>query len=417
MNSKEPDSVTTSEESSEERKVKIRIEGVYKIFGRHPERARKLVSEGVSKEDILERTGSAVGVADATFDIYEGETLVVMGLSGSGKSTLIRTVNRLIDPTYGKIYIDGQDITTMDEAELRHIRRKKFGMVFQSFALFPHRTVLENAMFGLEIQGVDYAERKEKSTRALAQVGLAGWEDYFPANLSGGMKQRVGLARALAIEPDVLLMDEAFSALDPLIRTDMQDELLSLESEVRKTILFITHDLDEALKMGDRIVLMKDGKVVQIGTPEEILMHPASEYVAKFVENVDVTKVLTARDVMRRHTPVAFVKDGPRVALRKMKEHGLSGMFVTRQNHELVGHVTADRAAEAAKREEKWLQNITVVDECSTVQMETPVRDIFPMVSASPNPIAVVDDKNILHGVIVRGSVLAALAEGDDQNE
>ncbi|AFG37247.1 glycine betaine/L-proline ABC transporter ATP-binding protein ProV [Spirochaeta africana] len=404
-------------ETNPERKVKIRIEGVYKIFGRHPERARKMVKEGFSKEEILEKTGCAVGVADASFDIYEGETLVVMGLSGSGKSTLIRTVNRLIDPTFGKIYIDDEDITAMGEDRLREIRRKKFGMVFQSFALFPHRTVLDNAMFGLEIQGVALQERREKALRALSQVGLAGWEDYYPANLSGGMKQRVGLARALAIEPDVLLMDEAFSALDPLIRTDMQDELLSLESEVHKTILFITHDLDEALKMGDRIVLMKDGKVVQIGTPEEILMNPASDYVAKFVENVDVTKVLTARDVMRRHTPVAFVKDGPRVALHKMKDNGISGIFITRQNHELVGHVTADRAAEAAKREEKWLEHITIADECSTVQLDTPVKDIFPLVSSSPNPIAVVNERNILQGVIVRGSVLAALAEGDNDNE
>ena len=393
----------------EEQKVKIRIENVYKVFGRSPARAIELVQKGMSKDEILSKTKLAVGVADASFDIYEGETVVVMGLSGSGKSTLIRCVNRLMEPTYGKIYVDDVDVTSLDKEELRDLRRKKFGMVFQSFALFPHKTVFENVEFGLEVQGVDPEERRKKSEDALQLVGLAGWGDYLPANLSGGMKQRVGLARALAVDPDILLMDEAFSALDPLIRTDMQDELLALESRVRKTILFITHDLDEALKMGDRIVLMRDGKVVQIGTAEDILSRPANDYVARFVENVDITKVLTAEDVMKKPTPVAFVKDGPRVALRKMQEAGMSGIFVVRRNHELVGHVTAERASEAAKKGEQWIEEITRADEVASVPLDEPVRQIFPMVSG--NPVAVVDKENILRGVIVRGSVLAALSE------
>src|SRR6056297_1068012 len=279
-------------EQTEEPKIKIYIENVSKVFGRHPERAIDMIRQGKSKDEILSESKLAVGVADASFDIYEGETVVVMGLSGSGKSTLLRCVNRLIEPTAGKVLVDNIDVTSLTHDELRELRRTKFGMVFQSFALFPHMTVYENVEFGLDVQNVDPAERREKSEAALQQVGLGGWGDYLPKNLSGGMKQRVGLARALAVDPDILLMDEAFSALDPLIRTDMQDELLALESEVRKTILFITHDLDEALKMGDRIVLMKDGKVVQIGTPEEILTQPANEYVARFVENVDITKVL-----------------------------------------------------------------------------------------------------------------------------
>ncbi len=393
----------------EEQKVKIRIENVYKVFGRNPGRAIELVQKGMSKDEILSKTKLAVGVADASFDIYEGETVVVMGLSGSGKSTLIRCVNRLMEPTAGKIYVDDVDVTSLDKEELRDLRRKKFGMVFQSFALFPHKTVFENVEFGLEVQGVDPEERRKKSEDALQLVGLAGWGDYLPANLSGGMKQRVGLARALAVDPDILLMDEAFSALDPLIRTDMQDELLALESRVRKTILFITHDLDEALKMGDRIVLMRDGKVVQIGTAEDILSRPANDYVARFVENVDITKVLTAEDVMKKPTPVAFVKDGPRVALRKMQEAGMSGIFVVRRNHELVGHVTAERASEAAKKGEQWIEEITRADEVASVPLDEPIRQIFPMVSG--NPVAVVDKENILRGVIVRGSVLAALSE------
>jgi len=398
-----------------EEKVKIRVENLYKVFGRNPSRAVDMVKKGISKEEILKKSKLAVGVADATFDVYEGETVVVMGLSGSGKSTLIRCVNRLMEPTAGKVIVDNVDVTALDSNGLRDIRRKKFGMVFQSFALFPHKTVVENVEFGLEVQDVDPEVRRKKAEDALKLVGLGGWGDYLPENLSGGMKQRVGLARALAIDPDILLMDEAFSALDPLIRTDMQDELLALESRVKKTILFITHDLDEALKMGDRIVLMKDGKIVQIGTPEEILSHPANEYVERFVENVDITKVLTAQDVMKRPTPVAFVKDGPRTALRKMKEAGLSGIFVVRQNHELVGHVTADRAAKAAKDEEKWLDGITKADEVSSVPLDEPVRQIFPLVAENGNPVAVVDEENILKGVIVRGSVLAALAERGEE--
>ncbi|POR02250.1 glycine/betaine ABC transporter ATP-binding protein [Alkalispirochaeta sphaeroplastigenens] len=400
----------------ENRRVKIRIEGLYKIFGRQQERARQMLLKGKSKDEILKKTGCAVGVADASFDIYEGETLVVMGLSGSGKSTLLRCVNRIHEPSFGKIYVDDQDVTIMDADELRELRRKKFGMVFQSFALLPHRTVQQNVEFGLDIQGVPPQVRAEKARAALALVGLEGWESYYPDKLSGGMKQRVGLARALAVEPDVLLMDEAFSALDPLIRTDMQDELLALESEVKKTILFITHDLDEALKMGDRIVLMKDGEVVQIGTPEEILSNPANEYVAKFVENVDITKVLTAQDVMKKARPVAFVKDGPRTALHKMRDANISGIFVVRQNHELVGHVSAERAAEALKKEEKWLDHVVDREEIPTVLPDTPLREIFPM-AGGKNPVAVVDEKNILKGVIVRGAILAALAEQGGNND
>jgi glycine betaine/proline transport system ATP-binding protein len=406
-----------SSDGQRDPKVKISINGVFKIFGKAPEKARQMVEDGVSKDDVLSQTGNVIGVDNASFTIREGEILVVMGLSGSGKSTLIRCVNRLIEPTFGTIDVDGVDITKLDHDELRVLRRKKFGMVFQSFALLPHKTVGKNVEFGLEIQGVDQKKREEAAERALELVGLKGWGKYFPDNLSGGMKQRVGLARALAVDPDVLLMDEAFSALDPLIRTDMQDELISLQGKMHKTILFITHDLDEALKMGDRIVLMKDGKIEQIGTPEEILSHPASDYVSRFVQNVDYTKVLTAADVMKKPTPVAFVKDGPRVALRKMKESGLSGIFVVKADWELIGHVTADRAVEAAKREEQWLDHITEREECATVAPDMPVRSIFPLVAENNNPVAVIDEENKLKGIIVRGSVLGALSERGDTND
>ncbi|MDJ0668589.1 MAG: glycine betaine/L-proline ABC transporter ATP-binding protein, partial [Desulfobacterales bacterium] len=273
---------------------KIEIKELYKIFGPHPEKVMPLLDQGLSKEAIMEKTRHGVGVADVTFDVDEGEILVVMGLSGSGKSTLVRCINRLIEPTAGTILVNGQDVVNLSEKELRRFRQKHFGMVFQNFALFPHRTVLKNVEYGLEIQKVDQAKRTDVSMQALEQVGLKGWEASYPDQLSGGMQQRVGLARALALDADIMLMDEAFSALDPLIRRDMQDELLELQDKVQKTIVFISHDLDEAIKLGDRIVLMKDGLIVQVGTAEEILTNPANEYVAKFVEDVDMTKVITA---------------------------------------------------------------------------------------------------------------------------
>ncbi len=398
----------------EEQKVKIEIKNIYKVFGRHPKRGVDLHKKGVSKDDMLKKHRLTLGVADATFNVYEGETMVVMGLSGSGKSTLLRCVNRLIEPSGGTVIVDGQNISDVPEPELRQIRRKKFGMVFQHFALFPHMTVLRNTAFGLDIQGMEQKEREQKAADALQLVGLGGYEDSLPGALSGGMKQRVGLARALAVDPDILLMDEAFSALDPLIRTDMQDELLSLEEQVQKTILFITHDLDEALKMGDRIVLMKDGEIVQIGTAEDILVHPANEYVQRFLENVDVTKVLTASDAMKRAVPVAFVKDGPTVALRKMREAGMSGLHVVRRDHQLVGYVTAENAAEGAKRAEKWLDHVMKHEEIDTVHVDTPVRNLFHIVAKATEPVAVVDDENKLRGYLVRGSVLGALAERGD---
>lgn len=295
--------------------AKITVEEVFKIFGRDPQRGVKMLGEGLSKETILEKARLTVGVDDASFEVAEGELLVVMGLSGSGKSTLLRCINRLIEPTAGRVLIDGVDITTLDEEQLRRLRMKKFGMVFQRFALLPHRTVLQNTEFGLEIQNVEAALREQKAREALKLVGLAGWEDSLPDELSGGMQQRVGLARALAVDPDILLMDEAFSALDPLIRREMQDELLSLQSRKKKTILFITHDLDEALKLGDRIVIMKDGRIVQIGTPEDILTNPATNYVEKFVEDVNLAKVLTARSVMHKASTVTLAKDRPKTAL------------------------------------------------------------------------------------------------------
>jgi glycine betaine/proline transport system ATP-binding protein len=392
--------------------TKIIVENLYKIFGNHPEKALKLLAEGATKEEVLKKTKQAVGCLDVNFQVDEGEILVVMGLSGSGKSTLIRCLNRLNEPTKGKVTVDGVDVTGLDHKQLMEFRRKKFGFVFQNFALFPHRTVQANTEYGLEIQGVDPAERAEKAKAALAQVGLEGWEQQTPGQLSGGMQQRVGLARALAVDPDILLMDEAFSALDPLIRRGMQDELLSLQEKVKKTIVFITHDLDEALKIGDRIILMKDGKVVQEGTPEDILTNPATRYVEKFVEDVDMSKVLTAGSVMVPARVVAYPKDGPRVALHKMRERGMSSIFVMEKDGRFLGLLTAEAAKGAADRGDKVIKDVINHKELPAVNFEDPLNTLFPHLAEHGYPLPVLDDEHKLLGIVVRGAVLAGLAEG-----
>lgn len=273
---------------------KIEIKNLFLVFGHEKQKALRLLSEGVGKDEILKKTGCTVAVNNANLQIAEGEIFVIMGLSGSGKSTLLRCINRLIKPTSGQVVINGQDISALSDKDMRNVRRKVLSMVFQNFGLLPHRTVLQNIAFGLELQGVPRIEREEDALVAMEQVGLAGYESQMIRQLSGGMQQRVGLARALASNPEVLLMDEAFSALDPLIRIQMQDELLALQAKMKKTIVFITHDLNEAIKLGDRIAIMKDGEIVQVGTSEQILTSPANEYVKRFVENVDRTRIVTA---------------------------------------------------------------------------------------------------------------------------
>lgn len=391
--------------------VKIQVQGLYKIFGPHPQQALEMLEQGKDKDEIMSATGHGVAVNNASFEVYAGETVVIMGLSGSGKSTLVRCLNRLITPSAGAVLVDGEDVASMDDAALRHLRQHKMGMVFQNFALFPHRTVLENAAMGLEIQGVPKSTRLQKAEEALALVGLDAWGSSFPRQLSGGMQQRVGLARALALSPDILLMDEAFSALDPLIRRDMQDELINLQGQMRKTIVFISHDLDEALKLGNRIVLMKDGEIVQVDTPERILTAPANEYVARFVQNVDITKVLTAESVMKPSETVAYLhSDGPRAALRKMRKHNIAHLFVLNREHRLVGIVSADSAAHLAAQGQEYL-TAAVRDDIKIVSPSTPAQELFSIMADLPYPLAVTDADQHLKGVVVRGSLVSALAE------
>ncbi|MGD8387734.1 MAG: glycine betaine/L-proline ABC transporter ATP-binding protein [Desulfobacteraceae bacterium] len=389
---------------------KIVIESLYKIFGPHPEEAMRMVQEGRSKEEIMEKTRHGVGVVDASFVVNAGEILVVMGLSGSGKSTLVRCLNRLIEPTAGRVIVNGEDVTQLGKRALRQFRQKHLGMVFQNFALFPHRSVVRNVEYGLEVQGADTATRHEAAMKALEQVGLKGWEESMPDQLSGGMQQRVGLARALALDADIMLMDEAFSALDPLIRRDMQDELIDLQDKVQKTIVFISHDLDEAIKLGDRIVLMKDGRLVQEGTAEEILTNPADDYVARFVEGVDMSKVVTAETVMKKSDVMAYMRtDGPKAALRKMEKAGISTIFV-REGGVVKGIVSARDCRKAADRNEKSLAPILDTN-IQRVTPDAPASELFPLLADTPYPVAVVGDDGHLKGVIVAGSLLAKLSE------
>ncbi|WP_284139493.1 MULTISPECIES: glycine betaine/L-proline ABC transporter ATP-binding protein [unclassified Virgibacillus] len=392
----------------------IEAKNLSKVFGKNPKQALKLLDQGLSKNEILKQTGNTVGVNRASFSVEAGEIFVIMGLSGSGKSTLVRLLNRLIEPTEGSILIDGEDLSNMDKKDLRNVRRKKMSMVFQRFALFPHRSILENAEFGLEIQNVPKEERQEKATEALQMVGLGGYLEQKPDQLSGGMQQRVGLARALANDPEVLLMDEAFSALDPLIRKEMQDELIDLQATMKKTIIFITHDLDEALRLGDRIALMKDGSIVQIGTPEEILVNPANDYVEKFVEDVDRSKILTASHIMKRPETINIERHGPRVALERMREEGISSILVVDSKRNLKGYVTADDASSAKKEDTRDLHAILRTD-IKRVEKDTSMNEIFNIINGSPIPVAVVEDEK-LAGIIVRGAVIAALAGDSEVN-
>ncbi|WP_288530189.1 glycine betaine/L-proline ABC transporter ATP-binding protein [uncultured Secundilactobacillus sp.] len=390
--------------------AKVEVKNLTKIFGRRIPRAQQLLSEGKSKAEILEETGATIGVNQANFSVQDGEIFVIMGLSGSGKSTLIRMINRLIEPTEGEISIDGEDLMTLDKNGLREVRRKKMSMVFQNFALFPNRTILQNVGYGLEVQGIDQDTRDKKAHDSLELVGLHGYDDQYPQQLSGGMQQRVGLARALANDAEVLLMDEAFSALDPLNRKDMQDELLELQEKMHKTIIFISHDLNEALRIGDRIMIMKDGVIVQTGTPEDILTNPADDYVERFIEDVDRTKVLTVANVMIRPNTVNIDKDGPRIALRRMRDNDISSIYVVDNERRFVGFADADDVAALIQQGNRDLSSVVTKREVPITSPDTPVRDLMDQISSTPVPFAVLDDQKHLVGIIVRGAVLGAIA-------
>ncbi|QEA14161.1 glycine betaine/L-proline ABC transporter ATP-binding protein ProV [Comamonas flocculans] len=390
----------------------ITIDKVFKVFGDAPEQALRLARAGVSKQQILERTGQSIGVFNASFDIAAGEIFVVMGLSGSGKSTLVRMLNRLIEPTSGRILVDGENINDYGDKRLRELRRKDISMVFQSFALMPHLSVLENTAFGLELAGVPRAERERAATEALAQVGLAGWEASYPDELSGGMQQRVGLARALAADPSILLMDEAFSALDPIIRTEMQSELLRLQESKRRTIVFISHDLDEAMRIGDHIAIMKDGHVVQVGTPDEILRAPADDYVRDFVRGVDAAAVFKASDIARQALTVISEQGdrGCRAALRILEDSDRDVAYVLSPRKHYLGTVSSQSLREALRGHQGalGLKN-AFMREVVPLEANAPVAELYGAMVHAPCPLPVIDDAGQYLGVVSRTTLMRFL--------
>ena len=385
--------------------IAVKAENLYKVFGRRPAEMVKKLAAGASRDDLS--TLGTAAVIDASFEVQRGEIFVVMGLSGSGKSTLIRMLNGLLEATSGTVTIAGNVVTGVAAKQLRDIRRRDVSMVFQHFALLPHRSVIDNVSYGLEIQGVARGERLERARKIITLVGLDGWTDSLPSELSGGMKQRVGLARALATDTDVLLMDEAFSALDPLIRREMQEQLVELQADLGKTIIFITHDLNEAMFLGDRIAVMRDGRIVQIGTPEDILTDPANDYVAQFVQDVDRARVLTASSAMEPARSVVSVTAGPRAALREMRDLQTSAALVVGRGRTLLGAVRDRDVMRQVKAGETDLSAVT--EPVASVTGDVALADLYEVSVESPLPIAVVDDNNRLIGVIPRVTLLAAV--------
>ncbi|SHJ81440.1 glycine betaine/proline transport system ATP-binding protein [Tessaracoccus bendigoensis DSM 12906] len=387
----------------------VEVNSLYKVFGKDPQTALTKLKRGDGRASL--DANQTAAVIDASFQVRRGEIFVVMGLSGSGKSTLIRMLNGLVEPTDGWVNIGGEKITGIPERQLRTIRERKVSMVFQNFGLLPHRSVIDNVAYGLEIQKVSPAERRRRAGEVIEMVGLAGWEHSMPSELSGGMQQRVGIARALATDTEVLLMDEAFSALDPLIRREMQEQLLELQGRLGKTIIFITHDLNEAMFLGERIAVMRDGRIVQIGTPEKILTDPANDYVAQFVADVDRARVVTAGAVMEHARAVVQQGAGPRGALRVMRDDQTSAAFVVNRNRELLGAIT-DR--DALHLVQSGVSTMTRFSPVASVAPGTVLADLVVPSIESPLPVVVTDDAGRLQGVVPRVTLLAAL--GGDSN-
>jgi glycine betaine/proline transport system ATP-binding protein len=388
----------------------LRATGLTKVFGPREQEALRLAAEGVGRDEVLRRTGSTLAVHDVAFTVERGELFVVMGLSGSGKSTLVRLLNRLIEPSAGTVEVDGQDLRSLGDGDLRTLRNERVSMVFQHFALLPHRTVRENAAYALKVRGAPAAEQRERADWALRTVGLLDRADARPDELSGGMKQRVGLARALAADSDVLLMDEPFSALDPLIRRDMQDLLVRLQTELRKTIVFITHDLNEAMRLGDRILMLKDGRTVQLGTGPEIISAPADDYVADFTSDVDRTRVLTAGDLLREPRLTARLGQPAGEVLRALGAAETNGVYVLGEDGRIAGVARDDLLARAVQEGRTAVGPRELVPDFATTSPDRPLVEFVHLVDRSAVPLGVVDDDGRLLGVVPRAAVLDALA-------
>jgi glycine betaine/proline transport system ATP-binding protein len=393
--------------------AKVVVKNLYKVFGNKPDTALQMLYDGKHKDEVLRETGQVVGVLDASFEINKGEIFVLMGLSGSGKSTLIRLLNRLIEPTAGSVIVDGEDVAKMSKEKLLNLRRKDMSMVFQSFALLPHRTVVENAAFGLEIAGVEVKERERRAMEVLEQVGLNTFAKHMPAQLSGGMQQRVGLARALTVNPSLMLMDEAFSALDPLRRTEMQDVLMKLQQEQKRTIVFVSHDLDEALRIGNRICIMEGGRVVQVGTSDDILQRPADEYVKAFFNGVDTNKYLTAKDVAQKEQVTIFERpddpaNGFSAALERMRMYDRVYAFVLDEQHKVLGVVSAESLMACASKRGKKLRD-AILPGKTAIPSNMPLNEVMKKVVEYACPLPVVDENGEYIGAITKTVLLRKL--------
>ena len=387
----------------------ITVEGLWKVFGQSPERVFEDGNAGKNRETLQSELGLVLALREIAFKVRPGEIFVIMGLSGSGKSTLVRCLIRLIEPDRGRIVINDTEVCELPLPELRQFRRETFGMVFQHYALLPHRRVLDNVAYGLEIQGMDRAERHRAAAEAIHTVGLAGWEDYLPQQMSGGMQQRVGLARALAVDPQILLMDEPFSGLDPLIRREMQDELLALQANMRKTIVFITHDLDEALKLGDRIAIMRDGEIIQQGSPERIVTAPRGGYVREFVQDVSRAKVVPVRSIMTAAIAIATEDQAPQSVLEQMERRRADAVHLTASDARLLGTVNRRDVLAWAGGGHRTLHGIPSA-QTTSVDPSTPVQDVIGLAARAELPIPVAGDDGRLLGQVHRLAVLATLA-------
>jgi len=391
----------------------ISVRSLWKVFGDNPERVMSPEYAGMTKAEIQESIGCVVALQNVNLEVSRGETFVVMGLSGSGKSTLVRCLIRLIEPTVGEISIDGENILEYSDRKLTEFRRHKSAMVFQHFGLLPHRTILDNTAWGLEIQGVSKKERYEKARESIELVGLKGWESGYASELSGGMQQRAGLARALTVNPELLLMDEPFSALDPLIRREMQDELIRLQERLQKTIVFITHDLDEALKLGTHIAIMQDGKIIQMGTPEEIVKNPATEYVQDFIRGVSRTRVLGAGSIMQERVTTVSISAGPDAVVEAMLRNNTRYAFVVDSDGELRGAITLEDATKAVQQRVTSIEDMIISEapECPRVSPGTYIDELIPLAAKTECPICVVNENGQLLGIIPRATLLSSLAE------
>jgi len=392
---------------------KVVIKNLFKIFGHNPRRAYNLLEEGYGKDEIFEKTGLAVAVQNATFSVNAGEIFVVMGLSGSGKSTLVRMLNRLIEPTSGEVLVDGENVARMSKKQLINLRRHKMSMVFQSFALMPHLSVLQNAAYGLAVAKVNDDERESRAMEALEQVGLVAYANSYPLELSGGMQQRVGLARALAQDPSIMLMDEAFSALDPLIRSEMQDELLKLQDQKERTVIFISHDLHEAMRIGDRIAVIEGGRIIQIGSPDEILKNPSDEYVRSFFRGVDPTNVFCAGDIARKNQLTLFRHkgEGLRVSLEQLQGQGRDFSYILDKQEHYQGVISIESLIESIDKGESRLETAFLKD-VRPVRADTPLKEVLPIITRYYCPVPVVDKDDIYQGVISKNAFLKTLEHG-----